>query len=123
MNLNKKYWKNKRVLITGGNGFLGSYLVKKLKELNPKLVRIADINKYDLRKYEDCLKATKDIDVVIHLAAKVGGIGFNREFPADLFEDNILMGTFMMKAARINKVKKYLALGTICAYPKFTPRN
>ena len=121
MNLNKKYWKNKRVLITGGNGFLGSYLVKKLKELNPKLVRIADINKYDLRKYEDCLKATKDIDVVIHLAAKVGGIGFNREFPADLFEDNILMGTFMMKAARINKVKKYLALGTICAYPKFTP--
>ena len=121
MNLNRNYWQNKRVLITGGNGFLGSYLVKKLKELNPKLIRIADIDKYDLRKYEDCLKATKDIDVVIHLAAKVGGIGFNREFPADLFEDNILMGTFMMKAARINKVKKYLALGTICAYPKFTP--
>ena len=119
--MNNKYWKDKKVLVTGGNGFLGKHLVEKLKTLNPKFIRIADTDKFDLRKYEDCLRATKGIDVVIHLAAKVGGIGFNREFPADLFDDNILMGTFMMMAARINKVKKYLALGTICAYPKFTP--
>lgn len=117
----KNYWTNKKVLITGGKGFLGTHLIEKLKTFKPKLIRIADKDKYDLREYKDCLKATKGIDVVIHLAAKVGGIGFNREFPADLFDDNILMGTYMMKAARINKVKKYLALGTICAYPKFTP--
>jgi GDP-L-fucose synthase len=114
------FWKNKKVLVTGGGGFLGEHLVKMLKKEKPRLVRIADTSKYDLRVYKDCLRATKGIDVVIHLAAKVGGIGFNREFPADLYEDNILMGTFVMKAARENKVKKYVALGTICAYPKFT---
>lgn len=116
-----KFWKNKKVLVTGGNGFLGMHLVAELRKNGPKLIRITDIKKYDLRTYEDCLKASKDIDVVVHLAAKVGGIGFNREFPADLFDDNILMGTFMMKAAKVNKVKKYVALGTICAYPKYTP--
>lgn len=117
----KNFWTGKKVLITGGNGFLGKHLIAKLKEKGPKTIRVADIDKYDLRNYEDCLKASKGIDAVIHLAAKVGGIGFNREFPADLFDDNILMGVNMMKAARINKVKKYVALGTICAYPKFTP--
>ncbi len=116
-----KYWTDKKVLITGGRGFLGTHLIEKLKSFKPKSISIADIDKYDLREYKDCLKATKGIDVVIHLAAKVGGIGFNREFPADLYDDNILMSTFMMKAARINKVKKYMSLGTICAYPKFTP--
>ncbi len=100
---------------------MGRHLVKRLKNKKPKMIRIADRSQYDLTKYEDCLKASKGVDVVIHLAAKVGGIGFNREFPADLFDENILMGTYMMKAARINKVKKYVALGTICAYPKFTP--
>lgn len=117
----KNYWSDKKVLITGGKGFLGLHLISKLKEFKPKLIRVADRDKYDLRKYEDCIRASKGIDVVIHLAAKVGGIGYNREYPADLYDDNILMGTFMMKAARVNKVKKYMALGTICAYPKFTP--
>ena len=117
----KNFWSNKKVLITGGNGFLGKHLVSKLKEKGAKQIRIADIDKYDLREYKDCFRASLGVDVVIHLAAKVGGIGFNREFPADLFDDNILMGTNMMKAARINKVKKYVALGTVCAYPKFTP--
>ncbi|MDI6785158.1 MAG: GDP-L-fucose synthase [bacterium] len=121
MTMTKNYWTNKKVLITGGKGFLGTHLVEKLKVFKPKLIRIIDKDKYDLRNYKDCLKVSKGIDIVIHLAAKVGGIGFNREFPADLFDDNILMGTYMIKAARVNKVKKFLALGTICAYPKFTP--
>ncbi len=115
------YWSDKKVLITGGKGFLGNHLVTNLKQFKPKLIRIADRDIFDLTNYEDCLRASKGIDLVIHLAAKVGGIGYNREFPADLYEANILMSTFMMKAARINKVKKYMALGTICAYPKFTP--
>jgi len=119
--MSKNFWTDKKVLITGGNGFLGKHLINKIKEKNPKLICIADIDKYDLREYKDCLRASKDMDIVIHLAARVGGIGFNREFPAELFDDNILMGTNMMRAARINKVKKYVALGTICAYPKFTP--
>lgn len=119
--MKKNYWSDKRVLVTGAKGFLGTHLIEKLREFNPIMIKVVDRDKYDLRKYEDCLKVSKNIDVVIHLAAKVGGIGFNREFPADLYDDNILMSTFMMKAARVNKVKKYMALGTICAYPKYTP--
>jgi GDP-L-fucose synthase len=74
-----------------------------------------------LREYAACLRASKNIDIVIHLAANVGGIGYNRENPATLFDDNILMGVNMMQAAKANKVKKFVALGTVCAYPKFTP--
>ncbi len=114
------FWKNKKVVVTGGNGFLGSHLVSKIKNLGAKSVFVPEFPKYDLRKYEDCLKVAKKGDLIIHLAANVGGIGYNREYPADLFEDNMLMGTFMMKAAREAGVKKYVALGTICAYPKFT---
>lgn len=116
-----KFWTNNRVLITGGKGFLGSHLVELLKTLKPKLIRVAERDKYDLREYNDCLRACRGIDIVIHLAANVGGIGYNRDNPATLFDDNILMGTFMMKAAHEANVKKYVALGTICAYPKFTP--
>jgi len=119
--MSKNFWSDKKVLVTGGNGFLGKHLLSKLKEKGAKQIKIADVDKYDLREYKDCLRASLGVDVVIHLAAKVGGIGFNREFPGDLYDDNILMGTYMMKAARINKVKKYVALGTVCAYPKFTP--
>ncbi len=115
------FWKDKRVVITGGNGFLGKHLVEKIKSQNPKSIFIPERPEYDLRRYEDCLKAAKKVDIIIHLAANVGGIGYNREFPGTLFDDNILMGTFMMMAAREAKVKKYVALGTICAYPKFTP--
>jgi len=100
---------------------LGSHLVAKLKSLGPKSIFIPKHSEYDLRKYEDCSAVVKKGDVIIHLAANVGGIGYNREFPATLFDDNILMGTLLMMAARNKGVKKYVALGTICAYPKFTP--
>ena len=119
--MTKNYWTDKRVVVTGGNGFLGSHLVEKLKLKHPKNISIPKFPEYDLRKYEDCLKVAKKGDVIIHLAANVGGIGYNREFPGTLFDDNILIGTFMMMAARVSKVKKYVALGTICAYPKFAP--
>jgi GDP-L-fucose synthase len=117
----KNFWTDKKVVITGGDGFLGRHLVAKIKAKNPKSIFIPKRSQFDLRKYEDCLKVAKKGNVIIHLAANVGGIGYNREFPATLFDDNILMGTFMMMAAREAKVKKYVALGTICAYPKFTP--
>lgn len=109
------------MVITGGNGFLGRHLAAKIRAKSPKSIFIPGYPEYDLRKYDDCLKAAKKGDVIIHLAANVGGIGYNSENPATLFDDNILMGTFMMMAAREAKAEKYVALGTICAYPKFTP--
>jgi len=119
--MQKNYWADKRVVITGGSGFLGKHLAQKISLNKPKSIFIPKYPEYDFRKYEDCLKVAKKGDIIIHLAANVGGIGYNREFPASLFDDNILMGTFMMKAAHEVGVKKYITLGTICSYPKFTP--
>lgn len=118
---NNNYWKNKRVLVTGGAGFLGSHLVKQLKELNLKEIFIPRSKHYDLRKKEICATVVKGMDIVIHLAGIVGGIGYNQRKPAILFYDNILMGVLLMEEARKAKVKKFVAIGTICAYPKFTP--
>jgi GDP-L-fucose synthase len=118
------FWKNKKILVTGGAGFLGSFIVENLvkkRDVNAGNIVIPRSNKIDLRKMENCEKAVKDIDVVIHLAAKVGGIGFNQKNPATLFYDNALMGIQMMEAARQAGVNKFVALGTVCAYPKFTP--
>ena len=100
---------------------MGKHLVAQIEKKGPKSIFVPKSSEYDLRNYEDCFKVAQKGDLIIHLAANVGGIGYNREFPADLFDDNILMGTHMMKAARDVKVEKYVALGTICAYPKFTP--
>ncbi len=119
--MDKKFWKEKTVLVTGGHGFLGTHLVNELKNLSPKDILVPKSSENDLREYEECVKVSKNVDIVIHLAANVGGIGYNRDNPANLFDDNILMSVNMMRAARVNGVKKYLALGTICAYPKFTP--
>jgi len=114
--------KEKRVIVTGGAGFLGSFIVKKLKERKCKNIFVPEIEKYDLRDIRAIKKMYKDAegDIVIHLAAIVGGIGANRENPGSFFYDNLIMGIQLMEQARLTGIEKFVALGTICAYPKYT---
>jgi len=115
--------KNKRITITGGEGFLGRHLIHRLKERGYKQLYIADIPKYDLVKSEDIRRMYDDSkpDIVIHLAAKVGGIGFNQENPASLFYENLMMGIQLLHEGYLRNIEKFVAIGTICAYPKHTP--
>lgn len=117
------FWKNKRVLISGGSGFLGSHVADKLKTLGCMDVWCPKHKAFDFRKMKDCESAILNFrpDIVIHLAATVGGIGFNQEHPGECFYDNASMGINMIEACRIRDVKKTVILGTICAYPKHTP--
>lgn len=117
----EKFWKSKRVLLTGGAGFLGSHIAELLQQAKAKEVIIPRSAEYDLRQQSVCAELVKNVDIVIHLAANVGGIGYNQEHPGELFYDNLLMGVHLMEEARKAKVKKFVAIGTICAYPKFTP--
>lgn len=115
------YWKGKNVVVTGGGGFLGTHLVNHLKRKKPKEVFIPRSREYDLRDKSACKKVVEGADIVIHLAAVVGGIGYNQEIPGQMFYDNILMGTHMMEESRLAGVDKFVGLGTICAYPKYAP--
>jgi len=98
-------------------------VIEKLRErgVHEEDIRVPRSRDLDLRRWEDCTKAVKNINIVIHLAAKVGGIGFNQSNPATLFYDNAIMGIQLMEAARREGVEKFVAIGTVCAYPKFTP--
>lgn len=112
------------VTVTGGKGFLGTHLVRKIREERGcKNIFIADLPEYDLRSLDDIKRMfdSQRPDVVIHLAAVVGGIGANRENPGRFFYDNAIMGIQLMHEACLRKIEKFVALGTICAYPKFTP--
>jgi GDP-L-fucose synthase len=113
----------KKILVTGGAGFLGKQVIAQLKEAGASLdnITVPRSKDCDLRSLEHCKAAVEGQDVVIHLAAHVGGIGLNREKPAELFYDNLMMGTQLIHAAYLAKVQKFVCVGTICAYPKFTP--
>jgi GDP-L-fucose synthase len=115
--------KNKHITVTGGKGFLGSHLLEKLKDYGCRHITIADRPEYDLTDIADIRRMYEETkpQIVIHLAAKVGGIGFNQEKPAELFYDNLIMGTQLLHEAYLRNIEKFVALGTICAYPKFTP--
>lgn len=113
----------KRILVTGGAGFLGSYVIKKLKDSGCNDVFVPRSNNYDLVEMEAVKRVYKDSkpDIVIHLAARVGGIGANMMNPGRFFYENLIMGVQMMEQGRLFGVEKFVAIGTICAYPKFTP--
>lgn len=114
---------DKRILVTGGAGFLGKQVIDQLllSGADPHKITIPRSQDCDLCKWENCQKAVQEQDIVIHLAAHVGGIGLNREKPAELFYDNLMMGAQLIHAANLAGVKKFTCVGTICAYPKFTP--
>ena len=117
------FWDDKNILVTGGAGFLGSFLTEKLlsKGVPKENIKIPRSKDLDLRQWEGCAEAVEDMDIVIHLAARVGGIGYNQKYPANLFYDNAMMGIQLIEAARLAGVDKFVEIGTICAYPKYTP--
>jgi len=117
------FWSEQRVIVTGGAGFLGRNVVREVEACGAKEVFIPTLEAYDLRREADVQRMYQDFPatMVIHLAATVGGIGINREHPGSFFYDNLMMGVHTMEYARQTGVDKFVAIGTICAYPKFTP--
>lgn len=113
--------KDKKILMTGGAGFLGKHVLDNIIEKKPKQVFIPRSKDYDLRNQKDCEKVVQGMDLVIHLAANGGGIGYNRENPGTLCYDNLVMGAHIIEEARRAGVQKFVGLGTICQYPKYTP--
>ena len=121
--IDANFWHDRRVCVTGGSGFLGSFVVNKLRQRGTQDVFIPRVEEYNLVEPEAVNRVLEDAcpDVIIHLAAHVGGIGANREHPAEFFYDNLMMGVHLMHEAWKRGVSKFVAIGTVCAYPKFTP--
>ena len=119
----REFWAGRKVCVTGGAGFLGSYIVKRLQARGAREVfvpRKADFDLVDGDAVRRMLSAVRP-DLIIHLAARVGGIGANRAHPAEFFYDNLMMGAQLMHEAWKSEVEKFVAVGTVCAYPKHTP--
>jgi GDP-L-fucose synthase len=114
---------NKKIIVTGGGGFLGQYVVQALKNRGCKDIFIPRSKEYDLRKENDIIRMMVEWkpDIIIHLAASVGGIGANQKNPGKYFYENLIMGIQLIEQARVFNVEKFVAIGTICSYPKFTP--
>jgi GDP-L-fucose synthase len=117
------FWDSKRVVVTGGNGFLGSFVAEKLRQRGCREVFLPRSAKYDLRIESDVARLFAETrpDIFIHLAAIVGGIGANREHPGRFFYDNAIMGIQTIEHARRSGIEKFVCVGTVCSYPKFTP--
>ena len=117
------FFQKRRVLVTGGSGFLGSFVVEKLQERGCKDIFVPRSRDYDLVEMDAVKRVYEDAkpDIVIHLAARVGGIGANRANPGKFFYDNLMMGLQLMEMGRQVRIEKFVAVGTVCAYPKFTP--
>jgi len=117
------FFENRRVVVTGGAGFLGGYVTERLQKRGCKNILVPKIEDYDLVSIDDINRMYEDMkpDIVIHLAAVVGGIGANREHPGEFFYKNLMMGVQLIEQGRLRNIKKFVAIGTVCAYPKFTP--
>ena len=119
----ENFWEDKRVIVTGGSGFLGSFVVEKLKQRGARDIFIPRSSEYDLRHPEGITHMLQDYpaDMIIHLAALAGGIGANRARPAEFFYDNLMMGVPLLHKAWEQNVEKFVAVGSVCSYPKYTP--
>jgi len=121
--MSENFWQDKKVIVTGGSGFLGSFVVEKLKQRDAADVFVPRSSLYDLRQPEGITRMLQDFkaDMIIHLAALAGGIGANRARPAEFFYNNLMMGVPLLHQAWEQNVDKFVAVGSICSYPKFTP--
>jgi GDP-L-fucose synthase len=117
------FFKDRRIVVTGGAGFLGSYVIEGLQKRGCRNILVPRIENYDLVRLEDIVRMYDGMkpDIVIHLAAVVGGIGANRAHPGKFFYENLMMGVQLIEQGRLRGIEKFVAIGTVCAYPKFTP--